>query len=148
MPKTESHFTKHLHVLIREDQYDFVKNELNGGIGRHVRQMIDASMGYYDKELTVLEKEYAEVEPRYLFLRKRIEELKLEQKRMEDEQRAIEKRIEDAHTKLLAALKLNNWEPERIQKAAFKIYADYTGLSVEELMDWVKEQVKRREELD
>lgn len=147
MPK-ESKYTKHLHILLRIDQHDFVKNELNGGIATHVRQMIDATMGFFDKELAVLEKEYTVVEPRYLFLKKRIEELKQEKKKQEDDQKTKEKRIEEAHEKLLDALKRALWKPERIQRATFKIYADFTGLSVQELMDWVNEQAKRRDELE
>lgn len=144
----EQKFTKHLHILVRTDQHDFVKNELNGGIATHVRQMIDANMGFFDKELNVLEKEYAVVEPRYLFLKKRIEELKLEKKKQEDDQKTKEIRIQEAHEKLLEALKRALWAPERIQKATFKIYAEYTGLSIQELMDWVNEQAKRRDELE
>lgn len=147
LPK-ESKFTKHLHILVRTDQHDFVKNELNGGIATHVRQMIDATMGYFDKELSALEKECAVVEPRCLFLKKRIEELKQEKKRQEDEQKTKEKRIEEAHEKLLEALKRYNWKPERIQKGTFKIYSDFTGESIENLVAWVNEQAKRRDELE
>jgi len=143
LPK-ESQYTKHLHILVRTDQHDFVKNELNGGIATHVRQMIDASMGYFNKELAELEKEYTVVEPRYVFLKKRIEELKQETKRLEDEVKTREKRIEEAHEKLLEALERYNWHPERIQRATYKIYADFTGESVENLEAWVKEKAKTR----
>ena len=148
LPKVDSKYTKHLHILVRTDQHDFVKNELNGGIATHVRQMIDANMGLFDKELTVLEKEYAVVEPRYLFLKKRIGELKEEKKRQEDELITKEKRIEEAHEKLIEALRRALWQPERIQRATFKVYAEFTGESVETLVAWVKEQAKRRDELE
>ena len=147
LPK-ESKYTKHLHILVRTDQHDFVKNELNGGIATHVRQMIDADMGYFNKELSVLEKEYDVIEPRYVFLKKRIEQLKLEKKKQEDELITKEKRIQEAHEKLIEALKRALWQPDRIQRAAFKVYADFTGESVDTLVAWVKEQAKRREELE
>ncbi len=148
LPNTDPIYTKHIHILVKPEQHEFVKKELNGGISRHVRQMIDATMGYFDKELTELEKEYAQVEPRYLFLKKRIEELKQEKKRQEDEAKTKEKRIEDAHTRLLEALRRNNWKPERIPRSTYKVYSDFSGQSVEELMEWVKKAAERRGELE
>ncbi len=148
MPKIEPRFTKDLHILLTEKQYDFVKNDLNGGIGFHVRGMINASMGHFNKELTELEKEFAEVEPRYLSLKKRIEELKVEIRRREDELKSKEKRIEDVKAKLLEALRNNYWNPDRIQKATLKVYSDFSGLSIEELKTYLADMAKRREELE
>ncbi len=143
LPK-EPQYTKHLHILVRPDQLDFVKNELNGGMCLHIRQMIDTKMGFFDKEQAALEKEYAVVEPRYIFLKKRIEDLKQEKKNQEDEQKTKEKRIEEAHEKLLEVLERYNWHPERVQRATYKIYADFTGESIENLEAWVNEKAKTR----
>lgn len=148
MPKGEARFKKDLHILVTEDQYNHVAEELNGGIGHHVRNMISASMGHHNKKLTELEKEFAEIEPRYLSLKKQIEVLREEQRQREDDQKLRDIRIEEAHEKLLEALKRALWDPERIQRATFKIYADFSGESIETLKTWVNEQAKRRDELE
>lgn len=148
MPKTPRRYTRDVHITVTDDQYKFVAEELNGGMAHHIRNLIDAYRGYHNKELSVLEKAFPEVEANYFSMKKRIDEIKEEMKRQEDDQKTKEKRIEEAHEKLLDALKRALWAPERIQKATFKIYAEYTGLSIQELMDWVNEQAKRRDELE
>ena len=148
MPKTTRRFTRDVHISVTDDQYKFVAEELNGGMAHHIRQLIDAYRGYHNKELTDLEKEFPAVESKYFSMKKRIDELKEEMKRQEDDKKIRERRIEEAHTKLLDALKRALWDPERIQRATYKIYADATGLGVQELIDWVKEQAKRRDELE
>lgn len=148
MPKTPRRYTRDVHISVTDDQYKFVAEELNGGMSHHIRNLIDAYRGHFSKELSVLEKAFPEIEANYISMKKRIDELKEEMKQQEDDQKTRERHIEDAHEKLLAALKRALWEPGRIQRATFKIYADATGLSVQELMDWVNEQAKRRDELE
>jgi len=117
-------------------------------MARAVRKKIDEDILLDGRELPKLRKEFEEVEPHYNSLKKKIAELELIEKQKEDDQKTRERHIEDAHEKLLEALKRALWEPERIQRATYKIYADATGLSVQELMDWVNEQAKRRDELE
>lgn len=147
MPKTRR-YTRDVHISVTDDQYKFVAEELNGGMAHHIRNLIDAYRGYHNRELNELEKEFPEVEAKYLSMKKRIEELKEEMKRQEDDRKLRERSIEDAHKHLLEALKNALWDPKRIQRATYKIYADATGLSVQELMDWVNEQANRRDELE
>jgi len=148
LPKTARRYTRDVHITVTDDQYKFVAEELNGGMSHHIRNLIDAYRGYHNKELTELEKDFPEVEAKYFSMKKRIDELKEEMKRQEDDQKTRERHIENAHEKLLDALKRALWEPGRIQRATYKIYADATGLSVQELIDWVNEQAKRRDELE
>lgn len=148
MPKTPRRYTRDMHISVTDDQYKFVADELNGGMAYHIRKLIDAYRGYHNKELTELEKEFPEVEAKYFSMKKRIDELKEEAKRREDDKRSRERNIEDAHKRLLEALKDAFWNPERIQRATYKFYADVTGLSIQELIDWVNEQAKRRDELE
>lgn len=144
MPKTARRYTRDVHITVTDDQYKFVAEELNGGMSHHIRNLIDAFRGYHNKELTELEKEFPEVEAKYFSMKKRIDEIKEEMKRQEDDQKTKEKRIEEAHEKLLVALERYNWHPERIQKGTYRIYADFTGESVETLEAWVKEKAKTR----
>lgn len=138
-------FDTHLHILITKDMHEFVKNDLNGGIGHHIRNMIKAYMGHYDKEEAEVRKELAEIEPKYLSLKKRLAEIETEKKRIEDEERTKEKRIEEAHEKLLVALKERHNRFVDVPPSVFKFYSDRCGLSVDELREWLKEQAKLRE---
>lgn len=140
-------YTRDVHLSLDEGQWTFVARELNGGMAHHIRNLIDAYRGHHNGELSELEKEFPEVEAKYISMKKRIEELKEEIRQREDDLKIKERYIEEAHKKLLEALKRELWDPKRIQKATFKIYAEYTGLSVQELVDWVNEQAKRRDEL-
>ncbi len=144
MPKTTPRYTKHLHLLVTEDQYDFVKSQLNGGIGHHVRGMIDAHRGTFDSELSELEKQLSEVEPLYISLKKRIENIKTDRKKQEEDRIALEKRVEDAKSRLLIALEDKNWHVERIQGQTLKIYSDWTGIPASELREWLEEKAKTR----
>jgi len=140
-------YTRDVHLSLDEDQWKFVAKELNGGMSHHLRNLIDVYRGHHNGELSELEKEFPEIEAKYISMKKRIEELKEEIKQREDDLKIKERYIQEAHKKLLEALKRELWDPKRIQKSTFKIYAEYTGLSVQELMDWVNEQAKRRDEL-
>lgn len=148
MPKTTPRFTRDAHISLTEEQYRFVMEELNGGMAHHIREMIDASRRYHDKELSELEKEFPQVEVTYLSMKKRIDELREERRQREEDQTLKQKRIEEARKSLLDELKRALWDPRRIQKAVYKFYADVTGQSVQEIIAWVEEQVKRRDELE
>lgn len=132
--------TKRLHLLVSCEQYEFVKNELNGGIGFHVRSMIDTYRKFFDKEITNLEKEFVEVENTYITMKKRLEELRLQKKIMDDEQKSRDKSIQTAKEKLLQVLRSHNNRVDRIPKNIYKIYSDMTGLSVEDLQQWLMEE--------
>lgn len=71
MPKKQPKFTKDLHILVTEEQYNFLKNQ--GDMGRYVRRMIDSCMGKHD--LAKIEKRIAEIEPEYFLLKKRRDEM-------------------------------------------------------------------------
>ncbi|MBU0777998.1 hypothetical protein KKF82_07050, partial [Patescibacteria group bacterium] len=122
MPKIRR-YVRDVHISVTDAQYKFVAEELNGGMSHHIRNLIDAYRGYYSKELGVLEKAFPEVEANYFSMKKRIEELKEEMKRRDDDLKTRERHIEDAHEKLLEALKRALWEPGRIQRATYKIYS-------------------------
>jgi len=141
-------YIRDVHISVTDDQYKFVAEELNGGMSHHIRNLIDAFRGHHNGELSDLEKEFPLVEAKYISMKKRIEELKEETKRRDDDLKTKAMRIEDAHEKLLDSLKRAYWKPEGIQKAAYKIYSEYTGLSIKELMEWVQEQAKRRDEIE
>lgn len=140
-----SRYTKHMHILVTETMHDFVKNDLNGGMGHHIRQMILAYMGNFDKDLADLKKRFAVVEPEYLSLKKRIEESEAEKKRVEDERRTKEKLIEDAHQTLLAELIRVHNRVEDVPRPALKFWSDKCGESVDALKAWLKEQALIRE---
>lgn len=147
MPKPRR-YTRDVHISLDDEQWKFVTDDLTGGMARQIRSLIDAYRGRHNGELTALEKEFPLVEAKYVSMKKRIEELKEEKKQVEIDQKTRDMRIKDAHEKLLDSLKRAYWKPEGIQKAAYKIYAEYTGLSIKELMDWVQEQAKRRDEIE
>lgn len=147
--KKNSKSTRTMCIHLGEDEYDFVhENFAKGQMSREIRGMIAARKESYNGELENLEKEYPEDEAKLLAKKKRIEELKAETKRRDDDLKIKEERTKEAHEKLLDSLKRAYWDPKGIQKAAYRIYADYTGLSVQELMDWVQEQAKRRDEIE
>lgn len=140
-----SRYTRRLNLLVSEQQYHFVKFELNGGISHHLRGMIGAYMGNVDKDLETLKKQFTEVEPIYLSLKKRIEQAEAEKKILEDERRTKETRIEEAHEKLLIELKDHHNRIEDVPKSVFKIYSEYCGVGIEILKAWLAEQAKRIE---
>ena len=137
-------YTHDLHIRITEDQGKFITNDVKTDYSQYIRKLIDARKNTHNKDLAILEAEFAVVEPRYFTLLKQIEELKSESKRLAEEALTKEKRIEEAHEKLLEVLERYNWHPERIQRATYKIYADFTGESIENLEAWVKEKAKTR----
>ncbi len=139
------HYDKHLHVLVTKGMHDFVKNYLNGGMGHHIRQMILAYMGNFDKDLADLKKRFVVVEPEYLSLKKRIEELEVEKKRLEDERRIKEKLVEEAHQTLLAKLIDVHNRVEDVPRPVLKFWSDKCGESVDTLKAWLKEQAQIRE---
>ncbi|MBU3967576.1 MAG: hypothetical protein KKG76_09405 [Euryarchaeota archaeon] len=145
----EPKYNKQYVLWLAPVQHEFLMETYGkGNMARAVRKKIDEDILLDGRELPKLRKEFEEVEPHYNSLKKKIAELELIEKQKEDDQKTRERHIEDAHEKLLEALKRALWEPERIQRATYKIYADATGLSVQELMDWVNEQAKRRDELE
>lgn len=148
MGKKVRRFIRDVHISVTDDQYKFVAEELNGGMAHHIRNLIDAYRGHHNGELNELEKEFPIIEAKYFSMKKRIEVLKEEKKQQDDDLNTKAMRIQEAHEKLLDSLKRAYWKPEGIQKAAYKIYAEFTGLSVKELMDWVQDQAKRRDEIE
>lgn len=141
--------------MVRSDYWEKEKTKkflmsLPGTFSEHVRRATRDYMAAYEgtAEETQLEQEIAETKFRLASMERRHKELHDARLRKENEEKSKEKHIEEAHTKLLAALKSNNWNPERIQRSTFKIYSDFSGQSVEELMKWVKDQVGRRDELE
>ncbi len=143
MPRNTPRFTRDLHALLTDEQYEFL-TQLNGGIGHHVRQMIDASMGKYDKDLATLQTRLAAVEPEYFALKKRIEELKEAKKREEDEMMDKDRRVEDAHNKLLEMCKKSyHSRVDLVPKNYFKVYADMSGETVAVLKDWLEKEIAK-----
>ncbi len=140
-----SHYTKHMHILVTETMHDFVKNDLNGGMGHHIRQMILAYMGNFDKEEAEIKKELAVLEPKYLSLKKKLAEIETEKMRLDDERRTKEKLIEDAHQKLLAELIQAHNRVEDVSRPIIKFWSDKCGESVDALKAWLKEQALIRE---
>lgn len=136
--------TKRLHLLVSNEQYEFVKNDLNGGIGFHVRSMIDTYKKFFDKEITNLEKEFVDVENKYITIKKRLEELRLQKKIIDDEQKARDKSVQTAKEKLLQVLRSHSNRVDKIPKNIFKIYSDMTGLSVENLQQWLTEESNKQ----
>jgi len=141
-------YIRDVHISVDDAQYKFVSEEHTGSMAQIIRNLIDAYRGHYNGELTDLEKEFPELEARYISVKKRIEELKGEQKQREDNTKVIEDRIKETHEKLLMVLKRAYWDPAGIQKATYKVYSEFSGLSVPELMEWVQEQAKKRDELE
>ena len=143
MKKTPK-YTKDLHILLTPDEYDHVK-ELNGGIGHHIRRMIEAHRGKYNKDFADIEKRLAEIEPEYLALKKRREEILQEKAQQEVENRLKDKRVEEAHKKLLELLKNNENRMDLLAAKYFKLYSDYCGgdPSPDAMRTWLEEEAKR-----
>ena len=139
----EKIYTADLHVLVRSDQYEFVRS-LNGGLGHHVRSFIDVQMGKHDKDLVEVNKQLAVIEPQYLALKKRKEDLE-EKKRMEmTATMEKEKSIEFAHMRLLEALKTNYNRIDYMPESVFKFYSDQCGESVDQLKEWLKHEIANK----
>ena len=134
-----------MHILVTETMHDFVKNDLNGGMGHHIRQMILAYMGNFNKEEAQIRKELAVLEPKYLSLKKKLAEIETDKKRIEDERRTKEKLIEEAHQTLLAELIRVHNHVEDVPRPALKFWSDKCGESVDTLRAWLKEQALIRE---
>lgn len=133
----------------KEDVKKFLA-AMPGTLSENIRRATATLKATYEGsvEILILEKEIPELKHTLYSKENKLREIKDAKARKEDELETKEKRIEEAHEKLLDALKRALWKPERIQRATFKIYADFTGLSVQELIDWVNEQAKRRDELE
>lgn len=142
MPKNnrEIKYAKRLQVLVSDKQYQFVKHELNGGIGFHIRDMIDAYQKFHNKEITNLEKEFLEVESSYIALKKRLEDMRLEQQMLQDQQKAKNNIIETAKLKLLDIYHRYHNRTDLIPVRVLKTYSDLTGISSEDLKTWLENQ--------
>lgn len=143
MSKGELRYSVDLHILVSPDQKEHMAKR-NLSMGRMVRQMIDADMGKFDHDLAKLEERLAVVEPEYNTLKKRIEEIRLEKKRVEEERMAMDKRVEDAHVKLLELAKSQRNRVDLISKKYIKIYADMCGQTVDEMLAWLENEVKKK----
>ncbi len=138
-PKVK-HYVADLHILLRPDQYDFVCS-LNGVIAHHIRSFIDVQMGKHDKDLAEITQQLAVIEPQYLALKKRKEELE-EKKRMEmSEAMEKQKNIDFAHMKLLENLKKNYNRIELIPGNIFKFYSDQCGEPADKLKEWLTQEM-------
>lgn len=139
----ERRFTRRLEILLADNQYDHLAT-LNGGLGFHVRSMIDSHMGHYNKEEDELRKRMAVVEPEYFAIKKRLVELE-EIKMQEKGDAALrEKQVEEAHEGLLDALKNSHNRIEKVSESAYKIYSDHCGIPVAELKAWLKAEAEKR----
>lgn len=139
----ERHFSADMHILLRQDQYEFVRS-LNGGIGHHVRSFIDVQMGKHDKDLVEVNKQLAVIEPQYLALKKRKEDLE-EKKRLEmTATMEREKSIEFAHMKLLESFKANYKRIDLMPDNVFRFYSDQCGEPAEKLKDWLRQEIANK----
>lgn len=139
----EKRYSANLHILLRTDQYEFVSS-LNGGIGHHVRSFIDVQMGKHDKDLADVNKQLAVIEPQYLALKKRKEDL--EEKKRQDMQATMqkEKSIEFAHMKVLEALKNSYNQMDLMSESIWKFYSEQCGQSVDQLKAWAREEMLKK----
>ncbi|MDP3352351.1 MAG: hypothetical protein Q8S44_01245 [Flavobacteriaceae bacterium] len=136
----ERHFSADMHILVRPDQYEFVRS-LNGGIGHHVRSFIDVQMGKHDKDLAEVNKQFAVIEPQYLAL-KRMKEVLEEKKRQEmTATMEKEKSIEFAHMKLLESYKGHYKRIDLMPENVFKFYSDQCGLPADTLKEWLRREI-------
>lgn len=136
----ERHFSADMHILVRPDQYEFVRS-LNGGIAHHVRSFIDVQMGKHDKDLVEVNKQLAVIEPQYLALKKRKEDLE-EKKRMEmTATMEREKSIDFAHMKLLESFRTNYKRIEMMPENVFKFYSDQSGEPADKLKEWLRQEI-------
>lgn len=139
----EKRLTRRLEFLLSDNQYNHLST-LNGGLGFHIRSMIDSHMGHYNKEEDELRKRMAVVEPEYFAIKKRLVELD-EIKMQEKEDAALrEKQVEEAHEGLRDALKNNHYLIEKVPESAYKIYSDHCGIPVAELKAWLKAEAVKR----
>lgn len=141
MPKNlrKSKYQRHLHILVSDEMYNFVKFELNGGICSHVRSMISNTQKIYNKEITNLEKEIADNEAHLVIAKRRLEDLKAAQKQLDDQQKTKENIIKTAKIKLFEIFKNNYYDIDLISNHAFNTYSELTGMSISELKLWLKE---------
>lgn len=120
--------------------YNFVKNDLNGGICNHVRIMISNTQKLYNKEITNLEREIADEETHLAMAKKRLEDLKTSQRLFEDQQKAKDNIIETAKQKLLEVYKQHHQRTDLISLTVYKTYSELTGISITELKTWLNNQ--------
>lgn len=138
----EKHFSADMHILVRPDQYEFVRS-LNGGIGHHVRSFIDVQMGKHDKDLVEVNQQLAVIEPQYLALKKRKEDLE-EKKRLEmTATMEKERSIEFAHKKLLESYRTNYKRLDLMPETVFKFYSDQCGEPAEKLKEWLRQEIAK-----
>jgi len=136
----EKHYSADMHILVRPDQYEFVRS-LNGGIAHHVRGFIDVQMGRHDKDLVEVNKQLAVIEPQYHMLIKRKEELE-EKKRMEmTATMEKEKSIDFAHMKLFESYKANYKRIDLMPESVFKFYSDQCGEPADKLKEWLRQEI-------
>lgn len=135
---------KRFHFHGNDELHDFFRG-FPEGLSEKCRQVLGSYMQSRkgDPELTDLKKRFAAVEPEYLSLKKRIEELEAVKKRIEDERRTKEKLIEDAHEKLLAELIQAHNRVEDVSRPIIKFWSDKCGESVDVLKAWLAEQAKK-----
>lgn len=135
---------KRFHFHGNDELHDFFRG-FPEGLSEKCCQVLGSYMQSRkgDPELTDLKKRFAAVEPEYLSLKKRIEELEVEKKRVEDERRTKEKLVEEAHQTLLAKLKDVHNRVEDVPRPIIKFWSDKCGESVDTLKAWLKEQAKK-----
>ncbi|MDD3813236.1 MAG: hypothetical protein PHZ02_01210 [Desulfocapsaceae bacterium] len=139
----EARFTEEAHIKLDPDQREFLKNQPDG-MSNIIRRMVNAYMNKYDKDLAEIEIRLVEIEPEYLALKKKKEELLKERAVREAENRAKDKRVEDAHIKLLELFKNNYNRLDKIPNSYYKVYSDICGVSIDELKSWLEEEVKKK----
>jgi len=138
---------------VRADYYEDFEikkylSNLMGGFAWHVRRATEvyvaSMMG--NQELLELREEVAAEEPKIYAKKKRIEEIEKIQKLQEDEKKSKNKRIDDAHSKLLEILKTNHNRIDLMQHRTYKLYSDFCGgdPSPEAMKTWLEEEVKRQ----
>ena len=71
-------YTHDLHIRITEDQRKFIANDVKTDYSQFIRNLIDVRKKTHNKALSILEAEFALVEPKYFSLLQRIEEIKTE----------------------------------------------------------------------
>lgn len=136
-------YTERVHILVTTEQKKHLE-KVHKSQGFTLRQLIDAHMGKFDHDLAKLEERFSIVEPEYLALKKRIEEIRTEQKRLHDEKMAKDRLVEDAHAKLLGLAKTEHNRVDLISKKTFKFYADICGQTPEELQAWLENELKKK----
>ena len=137
-------YSQHLHILLDMDEYEFVK-DLNGGIGHHIRKMIDAHRGKYNKDFAEIEKRIAEIEPEYFALKKRRDEILKEKADQEAHNRSKDRQIEDAQKKLLEIFKGHHNRFDLMPSKSYKLYSDFCGgdPSPEAMRTWLENEARK-----